>query len=385
MIRHTAWALTACISLFSPINEKKLHSLPQKIVLPVRAATPHVQVALLLDVSNSMDGLISQAKDQLWGLLKLVSQVRCGDGQAPAVEVALYEYGRPGNGAENGFAKKIEPFTKDLEQLYSSLYALTTNGGDEYCGYVMQKALDELAWDTAAGSYKTILIAGNESFLQGDVSFTKACETARKKGVIVNTIFCGENKTGIGLNWNLGASCGNGSYTSLDKDAVPQIIPTPYDSALFVLNTKMRNTTIPYGKAPVFDTVYTYNTGSIDKVIGINVVRSDPKKSGYFKSDLVDMVRYDNRLLDRIKAEDLPDSLKGKPHNYLVQLVAQKQAERDQLRKELLELDNQRSAFVAEAKRTGNFPATLLDIIEGIIRKQISRFGFTLAGEKKGF
>src|SRR5436190_20610689 len=58
---------------------------------------PKIQAAILLDVSNSMDGLISQAKAQLWNMVSIMGKAQC-DGITPQIEIALYEYGRPDNG-----------------------------------------------------------------------------------------------------------------------------------------------------------------------------------------------------------------------------------------------------------------------------------------------
>ena len=51
-----------------------------------------IKVALILDTSNSMDGLIDQAKSQLWSVVNELAKARC-DGQIPDLEIALYEYG----------------------------------------------------------------------------------------------------------------------------------------------------------------------------------------------------------------------------------------------------------------------------------------------------
>ena len=37
----------------------------------VEVLTPKIQAAILLDVSNSMDGLIDQAKNQLWNMVNV--------------------------------------------------------------------------------------------------------------------------------------------------------------------------------------------------------------------------------------------------------------------------------------------------------------------------
>jgi hypothetical protein len=57
-----------------------------------------------------------------------------------------------------------------------------------------------------------------------------ACTEAKNKGVIVNTIYCGDRLQGIKEHWNLLGECGNGSFTNINSDAKPEDIPTPYDS-----------------------------------------------------------------------------------------------------------------------------------------------------------
>src|SRR5688572_9246335 len=117
--------------------------------------TPKIQVAILLDVSNSMDGLIEQAKSQLWNMVSVMGRAKC-DGQTPQIEIALYEYGSPRNDEKSGYVKQISPFTTDLDGLSAKLFALTTNGGSEYCGQVIYSSIDELKWDTSSLNYKVI-------------------------------------------------------------------------------------------------------------------------------------------------------------------------------------------------------------------------------------
>ena len=51
-----------------------------------------IQIALLLDTSNSMDGLIEQAKGKLWSIVNEFSRYEKG-GVAPELEIGLFEYG----------------------------------------------------------------------------------------------------------------------------------------------------------------------------------------------------------------------------------------------------------------------------------------------------
>lgn len=105
-----------------------------------------IKVALLLDTSNSMDGLIDQAKAQLWEIVNELSHARCKE-ERPNLEIALYEYGNDGLSEGKGFIRKITSFTDDLDTISKELFSLTTNGGSEYCGTVIKTSLDDLEWE----------------------------------------------------------------------------------------------------------------------------------------------------------------------------------------------------------------------------------------------
>ena len=53
--------------------------------------TKKIQIALLLDTSNSMDGLIDQAKSQLWTIVNELAKAKC-DNTYAELQIALYEY-----------------------------------------------------------------------------------------------------------------------------------------------------------------------------------------------------------------------------------------------------------------------------------------------------
>ena len=82
----------------------------------IQAPAPKIQVAILLDVSNSMDGLIEQAKAQLWNMVSVMGRAKCPTG-APQIQLALYEYGRSNNDKTLGYVKQISPFTQDLDEV----------------------------------------------------------------------------------------------------------------------------------------------------------------------------------------------------------------------------------------------------------------------------
>src|SRR5688572_4946815 len=159
------------------------------------ADKPLIQIAILLDTSSSMSGLINQARTQLWTIVNEFARSKQG-GQTPALQVALYEYGNSGLSAGEGYIRQVLPLTDDLDHVSAELFKLTTNGGDEYCGHVIQSATKGLAWSDSPKVYRAIFIAGNEPFTQGTIDYKQSCAAAIAKGIIVNTIHCGGEEAG---------------------------------------------------------------------------------------------------------------------------------------------------------------------------------------------
>ena len=55
---------------------------------------PLVQLAILMDNSGSMEGLIDQARSELWKVVNEFVTAKRGD-MRPTLQVALYHYGNP--------------------------------------------------------------------------------------------------------------------------------------------------------------------------------------------------------------------------------------------------------------------------------------------------
>ncbi len=344
---------------------------------------PKIQVAILLDVSGSMDGLIDQAKAQLWNMVSVMGKAKCNEA-VPQIEIALYEYGRDNNNIKQGFVKQLSPFTTDLDQLSQKLFSLQTNGGEEYCGHVIYSSINELNWDTATSHYKVVFIAGNEDFLQGDISFTKACTAAKQKGVIVNTIYCGDRMNGVKEHWNLGGECGNGSYTNINKDAKLDDVETPYDSLLFSLNDKLNGTYIGYGYNNIAGSVAQVHTDKLNiqfnRSAAIKRIAVKGKKELYKNGswDLIDAGA--EGLMAKVDVKTLPDSLQKKTKEELEVVVKAKSIERNNVQKEIAEASTKRDAYIkaAKSKENNQSTATLETEIEKIIKQQASRFNMQI-------
>lgn len=352
---------------------------------PVKGQCPSdyklVQLALLLDTSNSMDGLISQAKSQLWRIVNEVSRMR-KRGEPIRLQVALYEYGNNGLSPRSGYIRQVVPFTEDLDLLSEALFSLKTNGGLEYCGHVIGSSLNQLKWNTSHDGLKLIYIAGNEPFDQGDVSYEAACRWAVERDVAVNTIYCGDYYAGVQGLWKRGATIGGGSYFAIDSDERTPGIVTPYDDDLMMLNGRLNDTYVPYGEQGkerlARQSMQDRNAAAMSAPVAAE--RAATKGSSLYKAsgwDLVDAIDNKKVTVEGLKKESLPDELKGKSDKEIGRYVQQKKGERENLKAQISELSKKRDAYVQQKEQESADSKSLGTVILENLRTQAAKKNFS--------
>ncbi len=334
----------------------------------------NIKIALLLDTSGSMDGLIEQAKSQLWQLVNELAKAEC-DGENPRLEIALYEYGNDRLSAREGYIKQVTPLTSDLDQISEDLFALTTNGGSEFCGQVIQTAINQQDWSRASGDLQIIFIAGNEEFTQGGVNYKSACANAKEKNIIVNTIHCGSFDEGIQGMWKDGADRAGGQYMCIEQDRKTVYISSPYDDRITKLNDDLNKTYIGYGQfgyaKKEAQVQQDNNAGSISQA---NSVKRAVSKSSHFynnaKWDLVDASKDQSFELEEVADKELPKELQGKTLEEKQKYIDEKADQRAKIQKEIKELDKKRQQYVAEKQKESGDDAMLDKVMIKAIKEQ---------------
>jgi hypothetical protein len=333
-----------------------------------------IKIALLLDTSNSMDGLIDQAKAQLWTIVEELAKAKC-EGQKPQVQIALYEYGNDRLSARNGHIRMVTPLTDDLDKLSADLFSLTTNGGSEFCGHVIQTACNQLEWSTNGDDFQVIFVAGNEAFTQGSVNYREACALAKRKHIVVNTIYCGPFEEGVSTSWKTGADLGGGSYMSIEQDRKTVFIPSPYDDRITELNTKLNDTYIEYGRLGKEKKLnQSAQDNNAQKYGSENMVkRAAAKSSHVYKNstwDLVDAAEEKEFDVSKVAKEELPEPMKAMTDDQKKQYIIRKKAEREQIKAEIGKLNQQREQYVASKSKQNADDKMLDKAMLQSIRKQ---------------
>jgi hypothetical protein len=339
-------------------NQQELALTDTIIETKTKDEKPEIKVALLLDTSNSMDGLIDQAKAQLWQIVNELSYAKCEE-KSPNLKIAVYEYGNDKLNAEEGYVRQVIGFSDDLDGISKSLFSLTTNGGEEYCGKVIKTALSQLDWGKNEDNLKLIFIAGNEPYTQGRISYKDASKQAHQNDVTVNTIFCGDYNTGISSFWKDGADLTHGNYMAIDHNQATVHIASPYDDKILELNEKLNKTYVAYGKKGrvkmQLQAEQDSNARGYNKANAVN--RTVSKSSRLYKNsswDLVDAEEEKSFSYDDLKDEQLPEDLKGKSKDEIKSYIEKKRIERKKLQQEIAELNIKRRDYVSSKSTNTN-------------------------------
>ena len=354
---------------------------------PFNGIRPAVDVAILLDTSNSMDGLIDQAKTQLWTIVQQFARAE-KDGKTPQLRVSVFEYGNSGLPASEGYIRQAVQLTDDLDKISEALFSLKTNGGDEYCGTVIAEALKRLDWSSKDNSYKAIFIAGNEPFTQGSVDYRDACKSAIEQGVVINTIHCGNYNTGVSTKWKNGADLAEGEYMNIDQDRKTVHIETPHDEIIIRLNAQLNKTYLWYGQDEDREELARNQLAQDSNAEGaspssiLNRSRSKASSLYSFKGrDLVDTAEDDDSIVDELNESQLPDEMKSMTAEQRRAHVKNQAATRKEIKAKIKEATAARDKFVALKKKemaTATGQATLGDAMTAAVGRQLQSAGFKL-------
>jgi hypothetical protein len=286
----------------------------------------------------------------------------------------------------NTASPRCGPKKTGFAKVSEELFALTTNGGDEYCGAVIQRATKDLVWDVNPKVYKAIFIAGNEPFTQGPVDSKKSCQNAIAKGIIVNTIHCGGEAQGIAEHWNQGALLADGKYLVIDQNQAIVHIEAPQDKEIVKLNEQLNSTYINYGSAaPAAKArqIAQDNNAAANPLSGAEVQRVITKVGKSYCNiswDLVDACQQKDFDITKVKEADLPEEMKKMTVEERKAYLEKKIAERAEIQKQVLALNKEREAYVATKRKESTKTETLDTAMTKALRTQAEKKG--IAWEK---
>src|SRR3954462_12685279 len=311
---------------------------------PAEKAKP-ADVVLCLDTSNSMDGLIDSARRKLWAVVNDLAKME----PTPSLRVGLYSYGNNTYDARRGWVRREVELTTDLDEVYKRINVLrcAAPGSDEFVARVTRDALAELKWADEKDALCLIFVCGNEPVDQDkEVTLESVADTAKARGVVINTIYCGPGNNPEAAGWAAFATRCGGKYANIDQDRAKAevVIKTPFDDEIQKLGAKINETYLWYGLkgADAKANQVAQDRAASGVAGGVALERSATKASALYKNaecDLIDKMLADKDFdLKKLKEEDLPPELKKLKPDEREAHLKKKAAERTEIQKKVTEL-----------------------------------------------
>ncbi|MEE8458591.1 MAG: vWA domain-containing protein [Phycisphaerales bacterium] len=338
-----------------------------------------IDLAICLDTSGSMSGLLNSAKQKLWDIVNDLAMAQ----PAPKLRVALLTFGNLSHEAENGWVNVDSDLTDDLDAISQKLFALSTNGGTEYVGRVLQYA-GQLDWHPSDSALKLIIVAGNESADQDrEAPFRTMCAELIARGVMVNSIYCGPVHDSIAPGWMEVANLAEGQFASIDQDNGTQVVMTPFDSELATLSTALNKTYLPFGARGqaglANQAAQDANAEGLNSACSASRAVTKSQSLYYCSWDLVDACSSGKVKLDDVDVDELPVTMQTMTIIQRKTYVTQMSRRRTETQDQIKQLSSKRAAWVAqEMLRQATDDSNSLDnAIRSAIRGQAGAKGFT--------
>ena len=323
---------------------------------PISAEKPVIEVVFVLDTTGSMSGLLQGAKEKIWSIANAISTAQ----PTPDIKIGLVGYRDRGD----AYITVRTAMTSDLDAIYSDLMKYEAGGGGdgpESVNQALNEAVTLFEWSSDANALKLIYLVGDappHMDYQDDVRYHDSCAIAAEAGIIINTIQCG-NMSGTDVIWQEIARLSEGEYFAIDRTGGMLAVATPYDEELARLGADLDGTLLAYGDKEEREVLYSKLAASeeIDASAPAGALADRARyKAGEAGADsltgrqeLVRDIAEGRTNLDDIKENELPEIMQTMTPEERVAYVQEQQSRRDELRRQITEIDGRRQAFLKDA------------------------------------
>lgn len=351
----------------------------QKVQLLQR---PVVDVVFVLDTTGSMSGLIQTAKEKIWSIASTMASAQ----PSPEIRVGLVGYRDRGD----AYVTKVVDLSSDLDSVYAKLMEFQAGGGGdgpESVNKALYDAVHAMSWSDRDQSYRTIFLVGDAPphMDYNEVQYPAIMAAAREKGIVVNTIQCGNLSTTV-APWTSIASLGGGNFLQVEQSGSAVAFATPFDEEIAALSAKLDATRLYYGsreeKAQAEKrfaaSAAIEGSASVASRARRGVFNAAPEgeKNLLGDKELVDAVVSGEVELAELDADELPESLAVMSPEEQVAHVGRLANERADIQQRIRQLAESRDDFIAgKVEEAGGLDDSLDKKLYETVREQAGRAG----------
>jgi hypothetical protein len=337
----------------------------------------------VLDTTSSMSGMIEAAKEKIWSIASTMASAQ----PAPEIKIGLVAFRDRGD----RYVTRVIDLSEDLDSMYATLMDFRAEGGGdgpESVNQALHEAVQTISWSQDPDSYQVIFLVGDappHMDYQDDVKYPATLAAARMKGIVVNTIQCGDNPA-TKRQWVQIAQLSQGSHFNVAQGGDAIAISTPYDAELAKLSEALDGTRLYYG-TPEEKIEQNRKLAATEKLHNEASVESRARRAAYNtsvagstnflgKGELVDDIIGGRVDLSEIDADALPESLASLPAPAQQALIAEVAVKRDALQRQIKDLAAERETFIAgKVEEAGGAEDSLDYKIFSAVRDQAGKKG----------
>ena len=350
---------------------------------PVAEQRPVVEVVFVLDTTGSMGGLIQAAKEKIWSIATSMASAQ----PAPQIKMGLVAYRDRGD----DYVTRLVDLSSDLDSVYATLMDFKADGGGdgpESVNQALYDAVHSLSWSESPQAYKVVFLVGDappHMDYPNDVPYTATLRAASQKGIVVNTIQCGQDGRTT-HQWQQIAKLADGRYFQVDQAGSAVAVNTPYDEQLATLSAELDDTRLYYGNVEE-QAEKQQKLDATDKFHALSSVASRARRAVFNTSksgdenfigegELVDDVANGRVELDAMEQEKLAAAMQAMEPQAQQALIESTATRRQELRAQITELSQQRADYLEKKiEQRGGAEASIDQKIYSTVREQAGRHG----------
>ena len=343
---------------------------------------PKIDVVFVLDTTGSMADLIQTAKEKIWSIATTMASAQ----QTPDIRIGLVAY----RDRTDAYVTKVVDLSDDLDSVYATLMDFAADGGGdtpESVNKALNDAVHKMSWSEQEQAYKVIFLVGDAPphMDYNEVQYPEIVASALEKGIVVNTIQCGDIVTAI-EPWTQIASLGQGNFFQVEQAGGAVAYTTPYDEEIANLSAKLDDTRLYYGtdeekekmrdKVAATDKLHDGASFASRARRGVFNASAGGRTNLLGENELVDAVVNGEVDLRDIEEDALPESVAVMAPAAQAEYVAELASERAQLTRQIQELSQDRDGFLAKkVEEAGGMKGSLDQMLYDTVKDQAGKAG----------
>jgi len=348
----------------------------------IATQNPKIDVVFVLDTTGSMSGLIQTAKEKIWSIATTMASAQ----PTPEIRIGLVAYRDRGD----QYVTKVVDLSDDLDSVYATLMDFEAGGGGdtpESVNQALHDAVHKMSWSEGEQAYQVVFLVGDAPphMDYNEVRYPAIVASATEKGIVINTIQCGDMSTTI-APWTQIAGLGQGSFFQVEQAGGAVAYTSPFDAEIAALSARLDDTRLYYGTEEEKARMHM-KVAATDKLEETASVASLARR-GVFnaavggranllgENELVDAVASGIIELDDLEPNALPEALKPMAPTEQRAYVARLAGEREDLKRQIQELSADRDGYLAKkVDEAGGMKDSLDMLLYEAVKEQAGKAG----------